>query len=413
VAAAASQRQAWTTPADVLRLLRRRWQTGTFLTAFAASRGWEPLGVPVRGPTPREIAEHFGDVQIWAAQWQRADPKLLRIEHKRVGGRITGVNTIPCRAWIDSYDQLWALLGVRREVERFTELGEATGKHCPRLLVWLTAHPMQALKLEACWAQILDTVRWVDGCQKPGMYLRQIDVPAVDTKFIEQHRGVLGELLDHQLAAERIDPSVPRSDFTGRYRFRKKPQYVRFRLLGGDIQLGWGSLSELTVRASELTVAPPGVTTVYAVENETTYLAFPAVAGAMVIFGGGYAVSALESLAWLADADLIYWGDIDTHGFAILDRLRQRFPQARSMLMDRLTLLAHRSQWVTEPSPTGGPLDLLDQDEAELYRDLATNMLGKSIRLEQERVRFSAVLAILTELEQQRTSLNRRTGFSL
>jgi hypothetical protein len=398
--AAASQRRAWTTPADVLGLLRRRWQAGTFLTAFADGRGWEPLAVPMRGPTPREIAERFGDVQGWAAQWQRTDPTLLRVEHKQVGGRLIGANTIPCRAWIDSYDQLWMLLGVRREVERFAELADATSRYCPRLLPWMTAHPMRALELEACWAQLLDTVRWVEECRRPGMYLRQVDVPGVDTKFIERHRGVLGELLDLQLTAERINLSVPRSDFTGRYRFRKKPQYVRFRLLGGGVQLGWGSLSELTVRAGELTAAPAAVTAVYAVENETTYLAFPAVAGAMVIFGGGYAVSALESLAWLADLDLVYWGDIDTHGFAILNRLRRRFPQTKSMLMDRATLLAHRSQWVTEPNPTNAPLELLDQDEAELYRDLAANALGESIRLEQERVRFSVVQVAVTEPEQ-------------
>ena len=58
----------------------------------------------------------------------------------------------------------------------------------------------------------------------------------------------------------------------------------------------------------------------------------------MVIFGGGYAVGLLESLAWLADLDVVYWGDIDTHGFAILDRLRRHFPRLRSVLMDRATL---------------------------------------------------------------------------
>ena len=43
----------------------------------------------------------------------------------------------------------------------------------------------------------------------------------------------------------------------------------------------------------------------------------------------------LEPLGWLTDLDLVYWGDIDTHGFAILNRLRHRFGNARSMLMDR------------------------------------------------------------------------------
>ncbi len=130
---------------------------------------------------------------------------------------------------------------------------------------------------------------------------------------------------------------------------------------------------------------------VYVIENEVTYLAFPASENAMVIFGGGYAVSSLERLPWLTGTGLVYWGDIDTHGFAILDRLRRRFPHARSMLMDRGTLLAHRSQWVTEPSQVVTPLDLLDPDEASLYRDLADGALGPAVRLEQERVRFSAL----------------------
>ena len=99
----------------------------------------------------------------------------------------------------------------------------------------------------------------------------------------------------------------------------------------------------------------------------------------------------LAPLGWLADLDLVYWGDIDTHGFAILNRLRQRFPHARSMLMDRATLLAHRDQWVTEPSPTAAALDRLNRAESALYADLISNAYGPAVRLEQERISFSAV----------------------
>jgi hypothetical protein len=147
----------------------------------------------------------------------------------------------------------------------------------------------------------------------------------------------------------------------------------------------------MSVRLDEFAAAPPGITRVYVVENEITYLAFPLLEGAMVIFGAGYAVSVLEPLGWLAGLDLVYWGDIDTHGFAILDRLRQRFPHARSMLMDRATLLAHRDQWVTEPSRSTSSLDFLDAEEAQLYHHLAADALGPSVRLEQERVSFAVI----------------------
>ena len=66
------------------------------------------------------------------------------------------------------------------------------------------------------------------------------------------------------------------------------------------------------------------------------------------------------------------------------------------MLMDRATLLAHPTQWVTEPSPTTAALNLLTPAEQELYRALGANMFGSAVRLEQERVSFTALEAALT-----------------
>jgi hypothetical protein len=99
---------------------------------------------------------------------------------------------------------------------------------------------------------------------------------------------------------------------------------------------------------------------------------------------------------WLAGLDLVYWGDLDTHGFAILDRLRECCPHARSMLMDRATLLAHQSQWVTEPCPATAVLKLLTPAEQELYGALRANTFGSAVRLEQERVSFTALEAALS-----------------
>jgi hypothetical protein len=374
---------AWTRPRDATAVLRRKWRSGALLTRFLRGQDWEPVSVSLRRPAASEIGERLAEIRDWVAEWERAGLGPLRVEHQRVGGRHVGFNTIPCRAWIDGYDQAWTLLGVRADVDRMAALADATRASCPRLHPWLLGHPMRVLRLEDRWDGLLATVRWIDERQRPGMYLRQVDVPGVDTKFIEQHRGVFAELLDQQLDPERIDFDA--GDFEGRYRFRGKPGYVRFRCGGLN------GFSELSVRADELWAAPGGVTRAFVVENEITYLAFPCPPDAMVIWGRGYAVPVLTSLDWLADLDVVYWGDVDTHGFAILNRLRQRFPHARSMLMDRVTLLAHRSQWVTEPDPSTVSLDFLDAEEAALYRDLIAGALGPSVRLEQERISFAAI----------------------
>jgi hypothetical protein len=372
----------WTRPGDVRAAVRKKWDSGALLARFAAGQDWDPIGLPLRGPSARQLGAHLAEVQRWVAEWAQAARGPLRVEYKRVGGRHFGTNSIPCRAWLDGYDQAWALLKAAPDVHRLTELIEAA--RGTRLVPWLASHPMRALRLADAWDKLLATVRWIEERQLPGMYLRQLDAPGVDTKFIERHRGVLTELLDIQLDPSRVDPAAP--DFARRYGFLGKPGYVRFRMDGG-----FRGFSELSVRADELPVPPGAVARVYVVENEITYLAFPVPAGAMVIFGAGYAVSVLEPLGWLAGLDVVYWGDIDTHGFAILNRLRHRLPHARSMLMDRATLLAHRDHWITEPSPTAAALDHLDLAESGLYADLVSNAYSPSIRLEQERISFSAV----------------------
>jgi hypothetical protein len=258
--------------------------------------------------------------------------------------------------------------------------------HGTRLHAWLTSHPMRALRLADDWDNLLATVRWIDERQVSGMYLRQIDVSGVDTKFIERHKGVISELLDAQLDPSRVDVAAP--DFAGRYGFLRKPGHVRFR-----VAASMNGFSELSVRITEFAAPPDGISQVYIMENEITYVAFPLPAAAMVILGGGYAVPVLAPLRWLAGLDVVYWGDIDTDCFAILNQLRRHLPTARSMLMDHATLLGHREHWITEPSPTTASLDRLDQAESALYADLISNAYAPSVRLEQERIRFAAVEA--------------------
>jgi hypothetical protein len=395
LAAQAAGSGAWTRPADVRAAVRKKWNSGALLVRFATGQRWEPLGIAIRGPSARQIGEQLSEVRRWAAEWDATARGPLRLEYKQVGGRHFGVNRVPGRAWLDSYDDTWALLRVGPDVRRLTELIEVA--RGTRLIPWLAGHPMKALRHADAWDKLLATVRWIEQRQAPGMFLRQVDVPGVDTKFIEQHRGVLTELLDAQLDPSRVCAAAP--DFAGRYGFLRRPGYVRFRVAGA-----FRGFSELSVRTSEFTMAPDGVTRAYVIENEITYLSFPLTAGAMAILGGGYAVPLLEPLGWLSGPDVVYWGDVDTHGFVILDRLRQHLPHARSMLMDRATLLSHREHWVAEPSPTAAPLDRLDQAESALYADLVANVYGPSVRLEQERISFSAVESALA-----RASMNAQT----
>ncbi|MGV7671251.1 DUF2220 domain-containing protein [Mycobacterium kansasii] len=145
-------------------------------------------------------------------------------------------------------------------------------------------------------------------------------------------------------------------------------------------------LTELAVRSEELAQLAVQPRAAVIIENEISYLSVDVPEHGVVVWGKGFEVDSVGRLPWLAEAEVLYWGDIDTHGFAILDRLRAWLPQARSVLMDRETLLAHRDRWVTEDRPATSVLTRLTPDEQDLYSELVEDALGERVRLEQERI---------------------------
>ena len=111
-------------------------------------------------------------------------------------------------------------------------------------------------------------------------------------------------------------------------------------------------------------------------------LTLPDATRSIALGGLGNAVTQLDPGPWLHDTPIHYWGDLDVEGFEILSRLRQRFPQTRSLLMNqpkwaRFDHLAIAGNPVTR-SPTGH----LSADELEL----CSALLQIQRRLEQERI---------------------------
>jgi hypothetical protein len=287
------------------------------------------------------------------------------------------------------------ILGKERQAARFDKLAASTIDALPELRAWVMKKPLVVLDHEGDWPNIIAVIAWFRSHPRAGVYLRQVDISGVDTKFIEAHRGLIMELLDIALPPEAIDSSAGRQ-FESRYGLLAKRPLVRFRVL--DQRLRIGGLSDVATPAPEFAALDLPVRRVFITENEINGLAFPDVSDAAVIFGLGYGLERLAEVSWLRDKAIFYWGDIDTHGFAILDLLRASFPEARSLLMDRATLIEHRPSWVEEGAQRSGPLARLTEDERTLFEELCGDRLGTRVRLEQERIGFGWVRRALSGL---------------
>ena len=170
---AATSTPTWTTPRDVIARLRKRWERGEFLSQLAAGTDFAPLAIPLRGPTAGDITQHYDDVLAWATSWTPDKHRHLRIEYRKLGGRLAGVNNAPARAWIDHRDDLFQLLGVTNTATRYTSLLAAARKNLPPLAAWMAEHPMKVVQREVDWPRLQATVQWITDYRGPAVYLRQ------------------------------------------------------------------------------------------------------------------------------------------------------------------------------------------------------------------------------------------------
>jgi hypothetical protein len=389
----------WTTPADLRAQVQKLWERGSLLASLAGGVALFPRRLSLKGPTSRELAERFSEVRNWIAQLD-GEAKHYRVAWQSLNHRILGENRVPGEVWVDSLDDALRLIGRRRDAERFAVQVSLTRERRPELIAWLARRPLRALELADDWDRLLDIVAWIQNHSRPGIYLRQVDIPGVHSKFIEGHRAVLAELLDLALAPDVIDTTAGGvGGFCRRYGFRERPVRLRFRVLDPSLAvLPTGTDQDLAVTHDTFASLDLPVKRVFITENEINFLAFPPVSLSLVLFGAGYGFETLSEADWLRDREIYYWGDLDTHGFAILDQLRAHFSRAASFLMDRETLLAHRPQWGSEPQPETRDLVRLTCQENALYDDLRRNRLGDRIRLEQEKIGFDWVVKALRNL---------------
>ncbi|WP_282755009.1 DUF3322 domain-containing protein [Desulfuromonas thiophila] len=389
----------WTTPADLKNQVQKLWDRGLLLASMTGGESLFPRRLPLRGPDSRELSERFSEVRDWIGQLSAA-AGFYRIEWRSVNHRVLGNNEIPTAIWVDRLSDALGLIGKRRAADQFASLVELTRDKQPELLPWLAKRPLRALELAEDWPRLLEIVAWCVTHPRPAIYLRQIDLPGVHTKLIERHRGVLAELLDRVLPEDSIDSTYSGiGGFCRRYGFLDKPARVRFRVLDPNVRLlPVAAEQDITLTQATFAALDPPVAKVFITENEINFLAFPEVPDALVIFGAGYGFDNLAAAPWLHEKEIYYWGDIDTHGFAILNQLRGFLPHVVSFLMDQPTLLAHRALWGVEMQPETGTLTRLNSEESALYDQLRQNHWGEHVRLEQERIGFDFLRDVLREL---------------
>lgn len=375
---------SWTTPRDVadqVRSLARRGELARRVVRDDTS----VLQIRLKKPSAKDISQHLMEVRDWAEELA-AVPGLV-IEWTEHNNRLVGRQRLPNKAYFQDNWAAAKLAECAQDLRRVQCIAAATSARTPHLLTWLERKPLKALAVADDWRLILDVHEWIRANPNSGVYARQLDIPGVHTKFVEKYKSLLCELHHETSICSVPDEDKVRSlSVLG---LREKPGRLRFRLLddfaasdlpaSADIELDLASLATLPLRPPRIIV----------VENEITYLSLPPMTNTIAVFGSGYGVAGWADLPWWPTAHTLYWGDLDTHGFAILSQVRSAIPGLESVLMNEATLRRFREVKTVDARAVDRELPSLTVEEQSAYDLLRSGALGDLIRIEQERIPLS------------------------
>ncbi|PPU92709.1 Wadjet anti-phage system protein JetD domain-containing protein [Xanthomonas albilineans] len=371
-------------PDAALAALRSQWRLhrGAWLIDAAT-----PAPIALRVPTQAQASAGFAAFGQWLQAW-RGTALPGRVEWGEVKWSQLGLQRLP-QVWHADASEAASALGEGARWQQARQRCAVLAQRWPQT-TGLAARVHRQFDLladapEGDFARLIAVVDWLHAHPDNGLFLRQLPIAGIDSKWIEPRRGVIADWLAglRGIAEQRSFDSL-----SG---LRRAPDRVRLRLLDPALRARLGGLEDVHAPIAQVAALQLPVRQVLIVENRETGLACEDLPGTLVLMARGYAVDYVRAIEWLRPLPLYYWGDIDTHGLAILHRLRRHAPQTVALLMDETTLRDTPSNlWGHERRQHRAQrLDALSAAEQTLYTGLRSGRFGPAPRLEQERIAWN------------------------
>lgn len=364
-------------------VMRKSWLEHHDTSAWPLEFG---LGIP----TEKEGVADIAKVKAWVGDWKKETDTVIWTERR---WRIVGTQTVPERLLLESPAAVAAWAGQSGRWNR------ASKRHQLLLARWPALGSAAARHFDALadyhdrdFNRVISMLSWFEQNRQSGLYHRQIPIAGLHTKWVEERRSLIADLF----AAIKGETTA---DFYQTCGLKPAPDLVRIRILDPDLQDRFLGMGDLTVPVEDLVRAHLPVKTVFIVENLINGLSFGHRQDTVVIMARGYGLDILSRLKWLRDAQVFYWGDIDTHGLSILSRARGHVTHLQSVMMDLDTLDHHLKLDLVgiEHKPSKAELFAnLTISEQALY-DRLRQPDGTALRLEQEQVSWDWAMQRFSE----------------
>ncbi|MCF6309868.1 MAG: DUF2220 family protein [Sulfurimonas sp.] len=366
------------------------YTSGKVFVDFIEASELFPLELKLKKLKQSDLQSDFSSVRDERNLLQKEGLELV---YKEFNFKTLGTQLLPIAVLFQDRDVFLQLIKKTQEFNRFEIYYEMIIKNFFSLKEMLYAKPFLVIEYYDIWERLFSVCNFFMLNPRPNIYVRELGIENIDTKFIEKYKKILDKLFTILLDEDSINKEIitlSNYGFEKKYYLKYPLATVRFRILDGSQTIA--GLSDISLNIDEFKNLHPKCKIVYIVENKITTLSFPPLKDSMVIFGNGYGVEVLKDVNWLHNKNIFYWGDIDSDGFAILSQVRGYFENTESIFMNKQTIDEFSHFSIVAKTKIKKELKNLTADEQFVFNKVQEN----NFRLEQEKISFSYIKRILT-----------------
>jgi len=375
--------------ADITRRLTNNWHTHIVGTQEAFPHAF-PLGRPTAADLKGDYAAFYSRTVEWQ-DWAKTHDATLTYETRIAKGGTR--QTVPTHVTVSTIDQAAAIVAgewPQRLAQGRQRLSVLTARYphiedvarVVRLLDKYKPIDFDLVTAVADW-YLDDPTRAVLGVTP-----RQVPLPGIHAKWLDGRKAGVQALTG--LDDLGLLPG--------------HPPRIHFTYLDPAHRSSGGRLHDsATVGDAFIPAYRPQVVIIS--ENKDTAIHFPPIPSGIAVEGDGFGGKTAANFAWLTGAPrLYYWGDIDAHGYEILNGYRADGLPVTSILMDQGTYDAYE-RFGTDTDKNNAPLrpgtpkpldELHPHERAVYHRILDPGHTGHR-RIEQERIPLDVALAAVSE----------------
>ena len=192
-------------PDDVKEILKRRFQknhkewleSGIYCNVPEAGQpgSWEAIEINLGIPTEKEAIQQADNVQAWIKAW-KSWPVIGQLKWGERNWQTLGPQRLPEKLLLNSPDDVVFIIGEAERWKRFGNRFRLLIQHWPELIETLPRHyNVLADYSESDFQCLCEILSWLSKNPNSNLYVRQIPVTGVDSKWLESHKYLVADLV--------------------------------------------------------------------------------------------------------------------------------------------------------------------------------------------------------------------------